>query len=216
MCGLTTASCFENGSTPSRAIENMTREAEFWIARQAEMTAIATMTSSALPSVSPTWAVTTDATPWLDSAGSSRSGAAISVASSSSPPPTPDVISAMRIAFGAVLRGDLVSSESSAALSNPYMTTAGPRSLCANSRTISRMTPMISMMTPAALMAAIRFTPRALMIVATTMSTVPSTIALVWPLLVSSAGSPPTSWNPLHTSGSTDCNAMAIAATLTM
>ena len=74
----------------------------------------------------------------------------------------------------------------------------------------------ISMITPAALMVAIRLTPSALMIVATTMSTVPSRTALVAPLFEVNDASPPTSWKPLHTSGSTDCSAMAMAATLTM
>ena len=39
-----------------------------------------------------------------------------------SPPPTNDTSSAVTMALGAVLRGSRVSSESSAALSNPYIT----------------------------------------------------------------------------------------------
>ena len=44
----------------------------------------------------------------------------------------------------------------------------------------------------------------------------PSTIALVAPLTVVIAGSPPTSWKPLQIAGSTACIAMAAAATVTI
>ena len=53
---------------------------------------------------------------------SPSSGADISAARIISPPPTNDTSSALTIALGAVRRGSLVSSESSAALSNPYIT----------------------------------------------------------------------------------------------
>ena len=44
----------------------------------------------------------------------------------------------------------------------------------------------------------------------------PSTIALSEPVGDVGSGSPPTIWNPLHTSGSTACSAIAMAATETM
>ena len=84
------------------------------------------------------------------------------------------------IARGAVRRGSFVSSESSAALSNPYITyaamsidarngqtlgpspctplvrntTAGPRMTCVNRMTSTTTTPMISIVTPVRVIAA--------------------------------------------------------------
>ena len=60
--------------------------------------------------------------PWVDSSGAMMSGAAISVTRIIRPPPTAETTIQRVIAFGAVRRGSVVSSDSSAALSKPYMT----------------------------------------------------------------------------------------------
>lgn len=105
----------------SRAIENITREADAWMASVAEKIATATSPSSVLPSQVSSWLSITHAMPpWARSSPSS--GADISAARIISPPPKKDTSSALTIAFGAVLRGLRVSSLSSAALSNPYIT----------------------------------------------------------------------------------------------
>jgi hypothetical protein len=51
--GDTWANCFENGSRPSLAIENITLDADAWMARAAERIAIDTSTRRTLPSPVP-------------------------------------------------------------------------------------------------------------------------------------------------------------------
>jgi hypothetical protein len=55
----TLPSCFEKGSTWSRAIEKIIRAAAVWIARVQTDTASATSSSSSLPTVVPSWLVST-------------------------------------------------------------------------------------------------------------------------------------------------------------
>jgi len=65
--GETRARTWENGSRPSRAIENITRVADAAIASAAEKIEIATTPSTIRPSTSPSWEVTTQAMPVLES-----------------------------------------------------------------------------------------------------------------------------------------------------
>ena len=62
--------------------------------------------------------------PCVDSSGAMMSGAASSVPRIIRPPPTAETSMQRVIARGAVRRGSFVSSDSSAALSNPYITYA--------------------------------------------------------------------------------------------
>jgi len=87
----------------SRAIENITRDADAWIASVAEKIAIATVIKSVLPNQLSSWLVMTHATPSVDSIGSSSDGADVSAARIISPPPTNDSSSALMIALGAPL-----------------------------------------------------------------------------------------------------------------
>src|SRR4051795_6120470 len=64
--GETWASTRENGSRPSRAIENITRVADAAIASAAEKIDTATTPSTIRPRTSPSWEVTTQAMPTLD------------------------------------------------------------------------------------------------------------------------------------------------------
>ncbi len=57
--GWTRARKSEKGSRPSRAIENITREADAWMARVAEKIAIATMVSRVVPIQVSSWLVMT-------------------------------------------------------------------------------------------------------------------------------------------------------------
>jgi hypothetical protein len=109
------------GSRLSRAIENITREAEAWMARVAENIATATRASSVFPSQVESWLSMIHAMPPVDRS-SPRLGADIRAARIIRPPPTNDTSRALTMALGAVRRESLVSSERSAALSNPYMT----------------------------------------------------------------------------------------------
>src|SRR6195952_3162891 len=61
----TRARTCENGSRPSRAIENITRVADAAIASAAEKIETATTPSTIRPSTSPSWEVTTQAIPVL-------------------------------------------------------------------------------------------------------------------------------------------------------
>ena len=81
---------------------------------------------------------------------------------------------------------------------------------------ISATTPTISQVMPMALIFAMTWTPIALITVAMAIRIVPRMIALVAPDVEDSEDSPPNSWKPDHTSGSTLCRAMAMAPTLTM
>jgi hypothetical protein len=60
-----------NGSRLSRAIENITRDADAWIASVAEKIATATVISSVLPNQVSSWLVITHAMPSVDNIGSS-------------------------------------------------------------------------------------------------------------------------------------------------
>jgi hypothetical protein len=60
--------------------------------------------------------------PCVDSSGAMMSGAARSVPRIIRPPPTAETSVHRVIARGAVRRGSFVSSDSAAALSNPYIT----------------------------------------------------------------------------------------------
>ena len=75
---------------------------------------------------------------------------------------------------------------------------------------------MISIVTPTRVMAAIFVTPNEAIAMHSAMQIEPRTIALAAPSSDVGEVSVPTSWKPLHTSGSTACSAIAIAATLMM
>ena len=91
------------------------------MASVAENIATATSANSVLPNQVSSWLSMIQAMPPVDRS-SPRLGADISAAMIIKPPPTNDTSSALTIALGAVRRGSRVSSESSAALSNPYIT----------------------------------------------------------------------------------------------
>lgn len=110
------------GSAFSRAIEYIIRAPDVWHASMHANTATATQHSSSRPSTSPKRSCTTQARPNAPRLPSVRLGAAIRPPRMSSPPPTPDVVTARMIVFGVVLRGECVSSASSPAESNPTIT----------------------------------------------------------------------------------------------
>src|SRR4051795_9424351 len=94
-------------------------------------------------------------------------------------------------------------------------TTCGPRTANSPSPITSTTTPSSSAATPTSLIRAISRTPPALTAVVKTSSSVPSSTALAAPDGDVTDGSPPTSWKPSHTDGSTICSAIAAAARAT-
>ncbi len=170
---------------------------------------------------------------------SSRLGAAMSAAIIISPPPMPEMMSAERMVRGAVLRGFLVSSDSSPAELKPTITyaaikpetrkaptaprsevvttltsatTSGPRCAAENNARMTAATPTISQVTPMEFTWDISFTPRQLITVVSTRRMAPRMTALAAPVGDVNAGSPPTSWKPSHNCGSTTWSAIAAAA----
>ena len=79
---------------------------------------------------------------------------------------------------------------------------------------INRVTPINSAVTPTELTTAITRTATELIVVVMVSRIRPSTMALVAPVTVLIAGSPPTIWKPLQIAGSTACMAIAAAATV--
>jgi hypothetical protein len=82
--------------------------------------------------------------------------------------------------------------------------------------TSTTTTPMISMVTPIRVSIAIFVTPNEAIATHTAMQIEPRMIAFSAPSSDVGEVSVPTSWKPLHTSGSTACSAIAMAATLMM
>src|ERR1700754_2928548 len=89
-------------------------------------------------------------------------------------------------------------------------TTDGPRCAWRNSRTITSTTPAISNVTPIRVITAIFVTPNDEIATHTAMQIDPRMIAFRAPSWEVGEESVPTSWNPLHTAGSTVWSAIAI------